>query len=142
MKRATSLLATLGLLLMPSFLWAQNLQNPDPPSSSDIFGPELIAWSQLQKPQPVPEPLPDSPEQQHETRAANPQGKQQAAVQSFTGRIIIDGNRYVLQVSKNASYQLDDQQRVSRCGGKQVKVLGTLDADRYLVHVANIEPIS
>jgi hypothetical protein len=144
MKRAASFLASLGLLLMPSFLWAQNLQNPDPPSSSDLFGPELIAWSQLQKPQRVPQPLPDSPAQQHETRAANPQAQQQTTLRAFTGRIIIDGNRYALQVSKDVLYQLDDQQRASQCDGKQVKVLGTLPLDegRYMVHVTGIKPIS
>ncbi|MGA8539740.1 MAG: DUF5818 domain-containing protein [Terriglobales bacterium] len=87
----------------------------------------------------MPQPLPDL--QEHETRAANPQMQQEALVQGFTGRIIVDGSWYVLQVSKDAFYRLDDQQRASRCDGKQVKVLGTLDEDRYVVHVTQIEPI-
>ena len=137
MKRATRLLATLGLLLIPPLLLAQDLQSPTPPSSSDIFGPELIAWSQQQKPQPVPQPLPD-PAGQQETGTANAEA-QQPAVQAFMGRIVKDGNRYVLQVSSDRSndtssdtsndtrYQLDDQQKASQYEGKQVKLLGTLD---------------
>jgi hypothetical protein len=56
MRRETSLFLTLGLLstIAPP-IFAQDLQGqPDPvPPSSITVGPQLIAWSELQKPQPV-----------------------------------------------------------------------------------------
>ena len=59
MKRETSLFLTLGLLsaIAPP-IFAQDLQGrPDPvPPSNVIVGPQLIAWSELQKPQPVERP--------------------------------------------------------------------------------------
>jgi hypothetical protein len=59
MKRETSLFLTLGLLSAIALpIFAQDLQGrPDPvPPSSSIVGPQLIAWSELQKPQPVERP--------------------------------------------------------------------------------------
>ena len=68
MKRETSLLATLFFVLgTVPLLCTQDLQSqPSPAPPSDILGPQLIAWSQLQKPEPVPQPLPppDRPIQQ------------------------------------------------------------------------------
>jgi hypothetical protein len=59
MKRETSLFLTLGLLsaIAPP-VFAQDLQGrPDPvPPSSSTLGPQLIAWSELQKPEPVERP--------------------------------------------------------------------------------------
>jgi hypothetical protein len=59
MRRETSLFLTLGLLsaIAPP-IFAQDLQGqPDPvPPSRVIVGPQLIAWSELQKPQPVERP--------------------------------------------------------------------------------------
>jgi len=85
---------------------------------SEILGPQLIAWSQLQKPEPVPQPLPppDRPVQQPDPQTdqrpvqpANPQAQPQPpAAQTFTGTIVKDGSRYILKVSSNKVYQLDD----------------------------------
>jgi len=99
MKRATRLLATLGLLSIPSLLLAQNPQSPSLPSSAEIFGPELIAWSQQQKPQPVLQ-LPEPRERQQEVGAANAEAQQQPALQTVEGRIVKKRSQYVLQVSK------------------------------------------
>lgn len=60
MRRETSLFLTLGLLsaIAPP-IFAQDLQGrPDPvPPSTVLVGPQLIAWSELQKPQPVQQPV-------------------------------------------------------------------------------------
>src|ERR1700726_1135908 len=112
MKRRTCLLATLTFVLgTVSLIYAQDLKSqPRPALPTDILGPQLIAWSQLQKPQPVPQPLPPpdrpvaQPDQQPdrpEAQPANPQGQpQKPAEQTFTGTIVKDGSTYVLKVSK------------------------------------------
>src|SRR6267143_1988235 len=58
LKRAISLtilLTTFGILsAVPPRLVAQDLQSQSSPVlPSNILGPELIVWSQLQKPQPL-----------------------------------------------------------------------------------------
>jgi hypothetical protein len=150
MKRKTSLFATLGVLLaIAPLALAQNMQTqPSPALPSDILGPQLIAWSQLQKPQPVPQPLPtpDRPAQQpaqQPAQSANPPAQQQQpAAQTFTGTIVKDGSRYVLKVSSNSAYQLDDQDRAKQYEGKQVKIAGTLDANGNSLHITSIELLS
>jgi hypothetical protein len=143
-KRETSPLATLVFLLVTlPLMFAQNPQTqPSPALPSDILGPQLIAWSQLQKPQPMPQLLlqPDRPIQQPDVQAANPPAKQEPpAAPTFQGRIIKNGTRYVLKVSSNTAYQVNDQDRLEQYEGKQVKIAGTLDADAKSLHIASIE---
>src|SRR5260370_41511459 len=65
-KRESSLLAILVFLSATIPLtFAQDVKS-QPSPVLPILGPQLIAWSHLQKPQPVPQPLPppDRPAQQ------------------------------------------------------------------------------
>src|SRR5256885_16919596 len=58
------------------------------------------------------------------------------AVQTFTGTIVKSGEKYTLEDSTTkTSYQLDDPQKASAFNGKKVKVVGTLDAEKKLIHV-------
>jgi Protein of unknown function (DUF5818) len=149
MKRETCLLTTL-VLGTAMVMCAQDSRSPGLPP--DILGPQLIAWSQLQKPEPVPQPLPppDRPVQQPDqqtdqrpTQPANPQAQPQPpAAQTFTGTILKDGSRYILKVSSKNVYQLDDQEKAKRYEGKQVKIEGTLDATGNSVHITSIELLS
>jgi hypothetical protein len=148
MKRETSLLASLIFLLATApLMFAQDPQiQPSPALPPDVLGPQLIAWSQLQKPQPVPQPLPppDRPIQQPDSQSANPpaQQEQQPVAPTFMGTIVKDGTRYVLKVSRNNTYQLDDQDAAKQYEGKQVRIVGTLNADGQSLHVTRIELIS
>ena len=150
MKRETSLLATLFFLAatIPLTFAQDPKRQPSPGLPSDILGPQLIAWSQLQKPQPISQPLatPDRPIQQPDqqpSQSANPPAQPQPpAAQTFTGTVIRDGGRYVLKVSSNTMYQLDDQERAKQYEGKQVKIAGTLDATDNSLHITSIELVS
>lgn len=151
MKRETSLFAALIFLAASLPLtFAQDRQSqPNPGLPSDILGPQLIAWSQLQKPQPVPQPLllPNRPvhysDQGQPAPSADPPAQTQPpAAQIFTGTIVKDGMRYVLKVSSNSVYQLDDQERARQYEGKQVKIAGTLDVTGNSLHITSIELVS
>ena len=150
MKRETCLLAALVFVLgTVPLICSQDLQSqPSPVLPPDILGPQLIAWSQLQEPEPVPQPLPppDRPVQQPDQQTAqpaNPQAQPQAsAPQTFTGTIVKDGSRYILKVSSKNVYQLDDKERAQRYEGKQVKIEGTLDANGNSLHITSIELLS
>jgi hypothetical protein len=161
MKREASIFAALVFMAASLPLaFAQNRQGqPGPVLPSDILGPQLIAWSQLQKPQPIPQPVPqpllpperpvpypvqhsDPQPDQQPPQAVNPPAQQPPAAQTFTGTIVADGVRYVLKVSSNSVYQLDDQERARRYEGKQVKIVGTLNATGNSLHITSIELVS
>src|ERR1700693_1314163 len=89
-KPETSRLATLVFVLVSlPLMFGQGPQpQPRPALPPDILGPQLIAWSQLQKPLPVPPPLPhpDRPTQQPDQQSANPPAKkEQPAASTFVG---------------------------------------------------------
>ena len=70
---------------------------------------------------------------------AQPNEKAEAKV--FTGTIWMNGGRFVLRDEHEKRwYQLDvDQKAVAGFEGKQVKVIGTLDAANSEIHVQRIE---
>jgi hypothetical protein len=148
MRRTSFCIA--ALLAFTTFGFAQEARRPEPTLPAEVLGPQLIAWSEFQKPHPVAQPLPPSEatgqplrEQQSQEQgpAADSQTQQQSA-QVFTGTIVKDGNMYVLKAVDGAAYQLDDQDRAKRYEGKQVKIAGKLDAGGNVVHVTTIELIS
>jgi hypothetical protein len=62
-------------------------------------------------------------------------------VKVLTGTIWMNGDRFVLRDKRQKRwYQLDvDQKLVAKFEGKQVKVIGTLDAEDSEIHVQRIE---
>jgi len=78
MKRATKLLVgTCLVAVMSPTILAQDVTTPPPePPPSDTLGSRLIAWSALQKPQPLDQPGPESARSQSRdpqpVRAADP----------------------------------------------------------------------
>jgi len=140
MKRETGLLAAMVFLAAAPLMLAQNAGLP-----TEILGPQLIAWSQLQKPQPVPQPmpLPDRPVQQSDSQVlqAAPGPTQRQTTQTLEGAIVKDGSRYVLKVADGTAYPLDGQDAAKQYEGKQVKVSGDLYADNSF-HISSIELIS
>jgi hypothetical protein len=149
-KRETGSVAVLAFLLATAapLAFSQDLQKkPSPVPPVEILGPQLIAWSQVQKPQPLADLL-LSPSQSQEQpgRAADHSAQeppqQQPAAQTLTGTIVRDSGRYVLKVSSSSTYELDDQERAKRYEGKQVKVAGMLSGNGNSFHVISIELIS
>ncbi len=105
MRRSIKLtrLATLALFGVSLLMLAQKSQDPSP-YPSQVLGPQLIVWSNQQK----PEPLPQLPQDLSSSPQAEP------SVQTFKGRIIKDGGKFVLRVSDKSIYDLDDQQKAKR----------------------------
>ena len=82
---------------------------------------------------------PSAPSQGH-TGDQNPAQPQQ---KSFMGVIVKDGNRLVLQdPTSKARYKIDDETKVQDYVGKQVKIIGSLDASTNILHVETIELVS
>jgi hypothetical protein len=132
-----------------------------------IPGSDLVAWSYMQNPQPVPpatpapntapEPRPETPapreqaptagqpDQAGQQPAAEPSAQGQPsepAAQTFTGTVSKSGTNYVLKVSDTTTYQLDDQDKAKQFEGQHVRVTGALDPGSNLIHVQQIEPLT
>jgi hypothetical protein len=148
MNRRTSLFAAAVLAFTP-FLMAQDAQHQGNSSvPADVIAPrELIAWTWMQQPRPVPQPLPPPdkpvPPADPQQQPPNPQAPQrEVQTQTFTGKIVMDGDRYVLKVSSSTAYQLDAQRNARQFEDKDVKIVGTLDAGSNTIRVARIELLS
>jgi hypothetical protein len=143
LRREATLFAGLLLALTPSLL-GQESHIEAIPSAEDPEARQLIAWSRLQKPQQVPQPLPppDSRPDPQPAQPPNPHARQQTPSQTFTGKIVRDGEKYVLKVSSNTTYQLDEQSSAAQYQDKEVKVVGTVEAGSKTIHVIRIELLS
>ena len=159
MKHGTMLI-TIALLFSGVSLAQERVARPALRTGDGILGPQLIAWSEMQKPQPVPQrpqpvPVPDSnadkqagptedTPKQHpapDTRAPA-QEKQGPAAQTLSGTVIKLGNKYVLKTTDKQTYELDDQDKAREYEGKQVKIVGSLDRTTNMIHITSIELVS
>jgi hypothetical protein len=147
MHRKTSLIGGFLLGLTPCLFGQQAQIQPTPQYAEDILAArQLVAWTSVQKPRPVPQPLPPPdkgvPQADPQTPPpAPPQGDQQKPTQTFTGKIVKDGEKYVLKAG-GTSYQLDDQNDAKQYQEKDVKIVGTIDPGSNTIHIVKIELIS
>jgi hypothetical protein len=150
MNRTTNCLAGLLLAVGPLAFGQEPQLTPQFPDDA-LASQQLIAWSRLQKPQPAPQPLPPrdtplpqpDPQGQQAQPPADPQNpNQQSPTQTFTGKIVKDGGKYVLKVASNSSYQLDAQGDVKQYENQDVKVIGNLDTVSNTIRVVKIELLS
>ena len=141
MKIASFSVAALFLFSLTGFC-QEAPQQPAPALPAEILGPPLIVWTQMQKPHPVPDPIPPPDRSDQQKPAASGESKsQEPAARPITGTVVKDQNRYVLRVSDSLSYMMDDQEKARHYEGKQVKVFGSVDSDNIL-HVSSIELLS
>ena len=120
MKKHVGSLCTLALLAgsLPS-LFAQGSQ-PSQPVDPTAQAPAT----------PAPATPPTFP-----TSEAKPQ---RADVRVYMGTIVEDGDAYVLKTA-NEKYLLDSQKKAKNFKGKDVKITGTLDKAKNLIHVEKIK---
>jgi len=146
MGRMTTLIALLLLLAPGAFPQQSTLQTPEDAYTSR----DLIAWSQLQKPQPAPQPLParnpsvpqpEQPQDQQSKSPADPQNQQEPA-QSYAGEIIKNGNGFVLQLQDRATYQLEADEALEVYANHRVRVVGNVRPHLKAIRVLKIEPSS
>jgi hypothetical protein len=149
MKRETNALLGLVFFLAVARLGFSQDRTPQPcpDVTPGTLGCELVAWSQLQEPVPLPEPdaKPVPPDQQRDPQpghSASSQAQPRASRQSITGIIVRRGEKWVLEAGDNTTYQLDDQIKARQYQDKPVKIVGRLDADSNTLHIESIEGAS
>ncbi len=143
MKPETHRLLGLGLFLATASLaLAQDTAQPCPDVSPNALGCELVAWSHLQEPVPLPESQSQpAPDQQDDGQAPDSQAQPEASRQRITGIIVRQGEKNALKAGDTATYQLDDQDRAKQYQDKRVIVVGRLEADNNTFHIESIELI-
>ena len=166
MKRYLFLIMFAALLTVVPLSFAQQDQaGPAPiPDSHDLASSDLIAWSGMQAPQPVPpsgqQPL--GPDPQAETQpqrnptpspetaptaqpsASQPQNSNEnktPAARTFLGTIAKQADSYVLKTGAS-TYQLDAQDKARQFDGQKVRVIGILDPAGQAIQVQSIDPVS
>jgi hypothetical protein len=148
MGQMTTLIAFLLVLVPGAFPQQSTLQTPEDAYTSR----DLIAWSQLQKPQQAPQPFParnpsvpqpGQPQDQQAKVPADPQNQQEPA-QSYAGEIIKNGNRFVLQMQDSAIYQLEADEVLEVYENHRVRVVGNVRPHVKSIRVLRIriEPSS
>ena len=142
----TTTLLILGLVLFPMGAIAQQ-SSPQTPEDA-YTSRELIAWSQLQNPQPVPQPLPpkdkqipqpEQPQYEQPTSPAGPNNQEQP-IQSYTGIVFKDANQYLLVLANRTTYRLPASGDLRQYENRKVMVLGTVSSDAQLIRVQRIDP--
>jgi len=144
MGRMTTLIAFLLVLVPGVFAQQSSPQTPEDAYTSR----DLIAWSQLQKPQPTPQPLPlrnpsvpqpEQPQDQQAKLPADPHSQQEPA-ESYAGEVIKNGNRFVLQMHDNTTYLLEADEVLDAYENHSVKVMGNVRPQVKSIRVLKIEP--
>ena len=70
------------------------------------------------------------------------QSQTQEQTKTFSGKITKSNGRYALEdLTTNSTYYLDDTKSAQKYEGKNVKVIGTLDASNNTIHVQKIEAV-
>jgi hypothetical protein len=142
----TTLIAFLLVLAPLAFPQQSTLQTPEDAYSSR----DLIAWSQLQTPQPTPQPLPprkpsvpqpEQPQDQQAKLPADPQS-QQEPTQSYVGEVVKNGNRFVLRIQDGTTYQLEAGEVLEVYENHSVRVVGSARPRGNSIRILKIEPFS
>lgn len=133
--RRTLSLAMLALTALLAVLAATQSGARQGGSQKAPSGPELVAWTQQAKVQPMPAMVTTLVP----TSAQEGDAQKAPAAQAFMGIILRVGDSYVLQTADNVTYQLDDQERAKAYEGKQVQVTGSLDKSSNTIKVSDIK---
>lgn len=87
---------------------------------------------------PSQEPSQTSPSQPTPGAQPGAQAGQAAGGQTFTGTIVKQGDKYVLQdTATGKTYDIDHQDIVGQHVGRKVRVTGTLDPDGKTIHIGH-----
>jgi hypothetical protein len=123
---------------------------PCPDVTSETIGCELIAWSRLQEPIPLPDATspPDRQAYQKDGLEKRAKGQepdvkgQRQSSQTVTGVIVQNDAMYCLKVNADLTLVLDDQEVAQRYQGKRVNIKGVVDIELRALRIESIQAIS
>jgi hypothetical protein len=125
-----------GAMCFGTLLYAQqntpDTQSPTQPSQSpaQTQSPDTQAPPAAQQPPSTPGQRPGGQSSADPSASPDPNGGQ-----TFTGTVVQQGDKYVLQSENGTVYDIDHQDQVKKFEGKRVRVHGTLDASGKMIHI-------
>lgn len=132
----------LGLTTLVGSLQAQQASSQDQQTTPQTQQPEQQAPTQPpdQSGQTATPDQQAQPSQPSGQTAQPPDSQAQSSdangAQTFTGTVVKQGDKYVLQdAGSGTTYDIDHQDEVKKFDGKKVRVHGTLDANGKMIHV-------
>ena len=141
-----TLTVLLGMLCWGALLQAQQT-SPDaqqPPSQTQP-GAQSPSTAPPETQAPPPDTQAPSPRQDPDQSGQQPPSQTSpdpqaspsdaAGTQVFTGTVVRQGDKYVLQADNGTTYDIDHQDQVKKFEGKKVRVHGTLDPSGKMIHV-------
>ncbi len=141
----TTIVLSFGVLLFSAGAMAQQ---SSPQTPEDAYSSrELIAWSQLQTPQPAPQPLPpkekqipqpEQPADQQPTSPAGPNGAQQPIV-SYTGTVLKQSGGYFLVIAGRGVYRLQRADELGTYENRSVTISGYFRPEAQVIRVEKID---
>jgi hypothetical protein len=133
-RRGIRILGYLGsaLLALSPFAFAQAFnQKPKSPTPDQLPGTQLIVWSEMQRPQPVPATS-------EEMYPATSQ------IQVLSGMVLTRGSDLFLGVAGGPIYRIansDRKELLRAFAGKRVRISGNIEARTSVLHVLTIEQL-
>jgi hypothetical protein len=152
MRSARALAGSIIWLATATFAFSEDQagRQPCPDVTSETMGCELVAWSRLQEPIPLPEAT-EPPSREAKAREGVggaskgriPDGDSEdhRPLQCFAGVIVRNEGQYWLKVSPKVALPLSDGQIAQRHEGKLVKVMGVVDTEGKTLQIERVEPI-
>jgi cytoskeletal protein RodZ len=126
----------LGVLSFGGLLHAQQPsqdQQPTPQAQQAPADQSQQPSADQQQAQPNQTPSQTTPDSQSQPQS---QTQQSSEAQTFTGTVVKQGDKYVLQdATSGTTYDIDHQDEVKKFDGKKVKVRGTLDDSGKMIKV-------
>lgn len=75
-----------------------------------------------------------------QTQPGDQMQAQQAATKTFAGKIVKQGDKYMLKdMANKVTYMLDSSDDLKRYEGKEVTVFGSLDTSTNTIHVQKVQ---
>jgi len=113
---------------------------PCPDVTAEAVGCELIAWSHLQEPVPLPVTPPDNDHDRQEW-APGPDAERGQSTQTVTGVFVNIQGQYWLKISSDVNLLIDDWQTARLYEGRPVRIAGVFDANSKRLKVQGIAPL-
>jgi len=128
-----------GTISWGSLLHAQqtspDAQQPPPQTQPSPDTQTPSAQSPDQSGQGTPSPSQPGQTGRQPSPDAQAQSSDPTGVQTFSGTVMKQGNKFVLQDASGTTYDIDHQDEVSKFEGKRVRVHGTLDPSGKMIHL-------
>lgn len=142
MRRIHPLTTLVCLLVLPALGFSQSYleSEPCPGVEPESSGCELVAWSDLQQPTPLPDAESMRSRQPQAQADAEPQSvrTQQPSLQVFAGVIVKDGDKYLLKAADHL-YPIGAAETVRQYEGRKVRITGILDAATNTIDIESID---